>query len=350
MVKPFHDIGPRRLRSLPTYTEMCERQHWVTYDISRIYICGKIRNGVYDGGLSRLLRHLADVRGQKPVETMAINGVAWSAFGEDRSEYHTALMSFPTIKKLFLDNVTCSQNEFVTLLSSYSHLTIISIEGVTFDDFPIVYNRIPGRLNPSVSSLTLHLDNSSTPLLRFLMAQNRPFSLSSVNCLEISGLNNPIPGTKDLFANLAPVIARPREITFRCIAMHEELPALKMPYVSNLTFTLVLDRRRDYIHSIKWWAKTLSHPSSLWNLKIRIDSNASLSDRDHPYWTDLDNALWMNNLSRLHVQISLGYSIIQSCVLVGMAVRSRLPRATHQHGSLGRLAWLNEEGNMLDLD
>ncbi|SJL17665.1 uncharacterized protein ARMOST_21224 [Armillaria ostoyae] len=334
------------------YGQMCERRLWERSNTSRIYIYGR-GDGVYDGNFPFLLHHLAIYRvdGQNSVVNLAINNLAWSDLGNDRTTYHKTLISFPNIVSLLLQDITCSHNELCTLLGSYSHLASVSIQGLTFDDFPTSYSRMPSRPDPSINSLTLYLDYSSTSLLRFLTSHSCPLSLYSVKHLEVSGVNGAIPGTDELFACLAPIVATPvkKTLIFRNIAVMENvLPSLDITLVSNLTFTLVLDQRGFYRRSIRWWAATLSHPSSaLRNVTICIDGNAFLSDKDRADWHVLDSALCgKGRLSRLSLQLSVGNT--ETCVEMGKAVLWRLPEVHFRHA--GRLTCLDETGTELRLD
>ncbi|PBK95903.1 hypothetical protein ARMGADRAFT_1142405 [Armillaria gallica] len=351
-MRAFPDIGPRRSPSAMPYGQMCERRPWERSNTSRIYIYGR-GDGVYDGNFPFLLHHLAFYRvgGQNPVVNLAINDLAWSDLGNDRTTFHNMLISFPNIGSLFLQDITCSHSELCTLLGSYSHLASISIQGLTFDDFPTSYSRMPSRPNPSINSLTLYLDYSSTSLLRFLTSHSCPLSLYSVKHLEVSGVNGAIPGTDELFACLVPIVATPIKNTliFRNIAvMSDVLPSLDITLVSNLTFALVLDHRGLYRRSIRWWAATLSRPSSaLRNVTICIDGNAFLSDEDRADWHVLDSALCgKDRLSRLSFQLSVGNT--ETCVEMGREVLLRLPEVHFRHAR--RLAWLDENGTDLRLD
>ncbi|KAK0438601.1 hypothetical protein EV421DRAFT_1970781 [Armillaria borealis] len=342
-MRAFPDMGPRRSPSTMPYGQMCERRLWERSNTSRIYIYGR-RDGAYDGNFPFLLHHLAIYRvdGQNPVVNLAINNLAWSDLGNDRTTYHKTLISFPNIVSLF---------ELCTLLGSYYHLASLSIQGLTFDDFPTSYSRMPSRPDPSINSLTLYLDYSSTSLLHFLTSHSCTLSLYSVKHLEVSGVNGAIPGTDELFACLAPIVATPikKTLIFRNIAVMENvLPNLGTTLVSKLTFTLVLDQQGLYRRSIRWWAATLSRPSSaLRNVTICIDGNAFLSDKDRADWHVLDSALCgKDRLLRLSFQLSVGNT--ETCVEMGKAVLWRLPEVHFRHA--GRLACLDENGTELRLD
>ncbi|KAK0201398.1 hypothetical protein DFS33DRAFT_1385703 [Desarmillaria ectypa] len=271
--------------------------------------------------LVRLLHDIANSRFEKKdsVKSIAINDLAWSSLSSDRSAYHNALMSFSNVTSLFLQNIHCSRNELFTLLRSHSDLETLDIQGLQLDDDLLeswVLRRVDSRLH-----------------------------------LNITGQSHPVPGTVHLFGALASLITVPLmfNLDFGRIDILEEIPYLDIGRVSDLKFTVYLDKKCSYHRCVEWWGHVIGrHGAQLRKITINIQAKKDYlpTPEDVPFWRVLDQGLCdKSNLHQQCFQISL--ASLQSRRDYATAVMNRLPSAVHRYGASGRISWCDGDGRAL---